>query len=211
MNPNRLSPRELAKTRPALRLLAALERPLAPWLADGVFMFHQGRCGSTVLAHLLDRHPKLTDFGGIFEKPYQRGRLPAPAAAMLRAKRAQAFPGQAFVAAKFFECLHLALLGASIEEFAGLLRACGYRRFIVLDRKNYLKTIVSSMLALRRGRRFHYRAGEAIPDVQVAIDVDRIKSRRRAGIAHRDVRLHGYPVRQVARGARGRGRARAEL
>jgi hypothetical protein len=151
--------------------MAALARPLAPFLAEGVFFFHQGRCGSTVLAHLLDQHPRLTAFGEIFETPYQRRRLPASAAAMLRARRAQALPGQAIVEAKFFECQHLSLLGLSLEAFVDLLRDCGYRRFIVLDRKNYLKKIVSSRMAMARGRRFHYAAGEAVPDTRISLDV----------------------------------------
>jgi len=165
----------LLKSGPAAYTLAALSRPLAPWLDEGVFVFHQGRCGSTVLAHLLDRHPRLTAFGEIFETPYQRRRLPAPAAAMLRARRTQALPGRAVVEAKFFECQHLSLLGLRIEAFVELLRACGYRRFVVLDRKNYLQKILSSRLALARGRRFHYAAAEAVPETRVDIDVDDVQ------------------------------------
>jgi hypothetical protein len=169
-----LSPEVLLKSGPAMRGLAGLGRPLAPWLPEGIFMFHQGRCGSTVLARLLDGHPRLTAFGEIFETPYQNGRLPAPAGTMLRAKRVQAFPGRAVVEAKFLECQHLSLLGLGVEDFVGLVRASGYRRFIVLERRNYLKKIVSSGLAVARGRRYHYAAGEAIPEIKVTIDPDRV-------------------------------------
>jgi hypothetical protein len=139
MPERRFSPDVLMKSGPAMRGLAGLWRPLAPWPPEGVFMFHQGRCGSTVLARLLDGHPRLTAFGEIFETPYQCGRLPAPTGTMLRAKRVQAVPGRAIAEAKFFECQHLSLLGLGIEDFAGLVPASGYRRFIVLDRRNYLK------------------------------------------------------------------------
>jgi hypothetical protein len=166
----RLSPRSLTARAPAVRTLSALSRPLGPWLREGVFMFHQGRCGSTVLSQLIDQHPRLAAFGEIFETPYQRRRLPASGAAMLRARRAQAFPGRAVVEAKFFECQHLALIGCDIRGFVELLRRAGYRRFIVLDRKNYLKKLVSARLAVARGRRFHVAAGEAVPDVRVRLD-----------------------------------------
>jgi hypothetical protein len=208
---NRFSPPALLKTPPALRSLAALGRPLGPWLPEGVFIFHQGRCGSTVLARLLDSHPRLTAFGEIFETPYQRKRLPAPAGTMLRAKQVQAFPGRAMVEAKFFECQHLSLLGESIETFVALLQANGYRRFVVLDRRNYLGTLVSSMLAVVRGRRFHYAVNEAIPKVQVTVDIRRVRvggkeapltemfaymdtqyARLRAALAHEDVLELGY-------------------
>jgi hypothetical protein len=173
--PRALRTHDMMKKGPAIRMLSGLARPLAPWLDEGVFVFHQGRCGSTVLAHLLDRHPRLTAFGEIFETPYQRRRLQAPAAAMLRARRTQALPGRAVVEAKFFECQHLSLLGLTLEAFVDLLRDCGYRRFVVLDRKNYLQKILSSRLALARGRRFHYAAGEAVPQTQVDIDVDGVQ------------------------------------
>ena len=174
MPESRLSPDVLLKSGPAMRGLAGLGRPLAPWLPAGVFMFHQGRCGSTVLSRLLGAHPRLTACSEIFETPYQCGRLPAPAGTMLRAKRVQAFPGRAIVEAKFFECQHLSLLGVGLEDFVGLVRASGYREFIVLDRRNYLKKIVSSGLAVARGQRYHYAAGEAIPEIKVEIDLNRV-------------------------------------
>ena len=149
MTQSRLSPHALLKSAPALRALSAAGGPLGRWLPEGVFMFHQGRCGSTVLSRLLDGHPRLTAFGEIFETPFQRGRLPAPAATMLRAKRTQAFPGRAVVEAKFLECQHPALLGVGLEDLVALLKTCGYRRFIVLDRRNYLKKIASSAAGSR--------------------------------------------------------------
>ena len=54
MPESRLSPDVLLKSGPAMRGLATLGRPLAPWLPEGIFMFHQGRCGSTVLSRLQD-------------------------------------------------------------------------------------------------------------------------------------------------------------
>lgn len=162
----------LMKKGPAQRTLSALAAPLAPWLPDGVFVFHQGRCGSTVLAHMLDQHPRIAAFGEIFETAYKRQRLPAPAAAMLRARRLQAYPARAVVEAKFFEGQHLSFISGGGEVPLDLLRRAGYRRFIVLDRKNYLRVVLSSALAVTRGKKFHYAASETVPETKVALNPD---------------------------------------
>lgn len=155
------------------RFLAALSGvagPLGPWLRDGVFMFHQGRCGSTVVALMLDQHPQIASLGEIFEPSFQRRRMLAPAETLLRAARVRGFPRHALAEAKFMECQHLATLGMGIEDFVAMLKRLGYRRFVVLRRRNYLRMLLSTILGGERGRKYHFLPGEHVPETRIRLD-----------------------------------------
>jgi hypothetical protein len=84
------------------------------------------------------------------------------------------FPKYAVAEAKFFECQHLSLLNLSIGEFADLLRQSGYRKFIILNRRNYLKTVVSTQIGLARGNQWHLKVGEEMPRISVRLDIDHV-------------------------------------
>jgi hypothetical protein len=167
----RSAKRYLLSSKRGIDLLAKASVPLSPWTPSGVFFFHQGRCGSTVVARLLNQHPKLSALGEIFEQPYQESQLPTKTENMLRARRAQAFPNRVIVEAKFFECQHLALLGQNISEFVDCIQRSGYKRFILLNRNNYLKKVVSGKIGRERGGKFHYKKNEEVPDARIHIDV----------------------------------------
>ena len=68
---------------------------------------------------------------------------------MLRATRMRAFANYSVVEAKFFECQHLAVLGLSVGEFVNLVRSCGFQKFIILNRHNYLRKVVPQKSDLR--------------------------------------------------------------
>lgn len=154
----------------ATRILSRAAGALKSSMPPGVFMFHQGRCGSTVVSLMLDQHPRIVAFGEVFEKSFQKRSLASSPKDILRARRVQAFKRIPIVEAKFFECQHLSLTGTSIEEFVHLTKEAGYAKFIVLDRENYLRVLTSGLIGIERGRRYHYFSGENVPETKVKVD-----------------------------------------
>lgn len=136
---------------------------------------HHGRCGSTVLAQLLEQHPKLRSFSEIFNRHFNSPdkSLPAPPLNMLRACRTVAAPATALVEVKFFECQHLSLFPHTTAEFLECAGAAGYARYLLLDRKNYLHKVVSTAQARARGGKGNYAfaAGQNVPVTTVELDV----------------------------------------
>ena len=63
-------------SRRAVATWGPLRRPIqmtvgllaSPWRAGSVAMFHMGRCGSTVLAKMLEQHPRIFWDGEIYER-----------------------------------------------------------------------------------------------------------------------------------------------
>jgi LPS sulfotransferase NodH len=144
-----------------------------------VTTFHLGRSGSTVLGDLLDQHSAVAWLGEIQEWPEFREH-PAPAgpgSELLRRLRSR-LPGVTRpvvgVEAKFF---HLHDHGIALHTFLDEMRSAtpegGACRFIVLRRKNYLRKIVSSLVARQRGRWFA-RQGTPLPPVHVEINPQRV-------------------------------------
>jgi hypothetical protein len=166
--------KRLASNRWALDSLARMSVPFSPLMRPGVFFFHQGRCGSSVVADLLNQHPKISSHGEIFNPFFSKKRLPTKPENMLRSRRMRAFPNYSVVEAKFFECQHLSLLGLSISEFVDLIRSCGFRKFIILNRLNYLRKVVSSKIGSERNK-WRYMVNEEIPTlITVCLDVENV-------------------------------------
>ena len=127
------------KYRPIRSIASRLICPFSPLTPDGIFFFHQGRCGSTILANLLGQHPGICSYGEIFEHYMKDRRLPAAPTTMLRERRVRSFRRRALVEAKFFECQHLSLMGLSIEQFAELAKNAGFKKYIVLKSRELPK------------------------------------------------------------------------
>ena len=163
----------LLRNRQVLGLLNAIAVPLSSRVPGGIFLFHHGRCGSTVLSSLLNQHPNLTALGEIFNWTVAGYELPASPDDMLRTSRTLAFPSRALVEAKFFEHQHLSLLRQTIDEFVDTLKRCGYSEFIVLNRRNYLRSLVSEKIAKARGGKWHYGPNERVPNTSIQVDIER--------------------------------------
>lgn len=154
--------------------LAKASIRLSPWFRSGVFFLHQGRCGSTVVADLLGQHPKISFYGEIFKRYHSLKDLPASPENLLRVRQLTAFPNHALVAAKFMECQHPSTLGLSLNEFVRLIKHCGFRKFIVLNRRHYLKKLVSARVAVERGGKWHYKRNEVMPPKTIQLDADNV-------------------------------------
>jgi hypothetical protein len=143
-------------------------RVFGRWLAarrpGNMVMFHVGRSGSTVLSETSKQHPRIYWDGEIYEKLFQKwermdGGIEAQAAqadplGFLKQRMLRAGRKYYGFEVKFF---HLRRLGVELPDFIAGLREAGVTHFIILERKNYLRKIVSSVVAHQK-KRFHMAA-----------------------------------------------------
>ena len=175
-----------------LRLVRSRMRGLVrrPKARGHVLMLHTGRSGSTVLGNMLDEHPSIFWDGETIERPFhqlahakgesigeQFGALGPAESARRVERRRRAYSGGRLYG---FELQHyqLAMMGTDLERFLGEAKALGFDRFVILDRRNPLRKIVSHMVATTHDR--HHirdrRVGE-MPTIRLNPD--------RCFIAHR--------------------------
>lgn len=139
-------------------------------------MHHIGRCGSTVLGDMLGRHAALQWDGEVFEPNARTWRNHAgdddkadPLGFLRRRIASRTRPRYGFEM-KFF---HHDAIGVPLETFLDEVQSLGVSRFIVLRRRNYLRKIVSSLMAFATGR-WHVRPGDAVSAAPVTINIDRV-------------------------------------
>jgi hypothetical protein len=144
---------------------------------DGhVAMFHHGRCGSSVLGDLLDQHSRIRWDGEVFN--FKRSFWTERASDADRADPLGVLRRRLAKARKpiyGFECklYHARLIGIPLEELVPKLEAMGFTRFVVLDRRNTLRKVVSSLVASRRGTA-RLPAGAEPPRTRVRVPVDAV-------------------------------------
>ena len=162
--------------------LGTLVRLVRSVTAPGNFaMFHVGRSGSRVLADLLQQHPRIQCDGEILRGPYRLTPAIAAGEKQLREPRDPAsvirsrIPSAGFSRFYGFEMkfFHLRFNDSTIERFVEDAVRLGVTHFVVLERRNTLRKVVSSLLARQRGR-FHFREGESPPPATLSIDVERV-------------------------------------
>jgi len=135
-------------------------------------MFHIGRCGSTVLAEMLDQHSLVDWDGEVFQKRY-RNRLtryveveyPTWYLRQRMLRRKNTIYG--------FETKidqHVSMLRPTLHEFIEGLRNMGIEHFIVLTRRNILRRHVSSLIG--RKTQVWHRWEEPAQLRRVKVDVD---------------------------------------
>lgn len=167
----------------ANRVLASV---LGRLRASNVVMFHIGRSGSTVLADLLRQHPGVFWDGEIYERRFQaieQGRTRVRAEELrfdptqvLRRRVLRAGRAVYGFEVKFF---HLDLAGATLPDYLESLDELGFTHFVVLERRNYLRKIVSSVIAHQQGR-FHVQNADRTQPTRVVVDVDDVRIDRSA-------------------------------
>lgn len=118
-----------------------------------IAMFHIGRSGSTVLGDLLNQSPKIfwdgevyhpyVDWGG--QKAIRKGQDPSiDPVKLLQAQKIKARRRYYGFEVKFY---HLDRTNISLSDYVQQISELGVSHFIVLERKNYLRKIVSSYVA----------------------------------------------------------------
>lgn len=140
-----------------------------------VAMFHIGRCGSSVLARQLEHHRKIAWSREIYEPFFKKAdatpslplhsHVPDPFGTIesaITATTRQVFGLEA-------KPYHLRRLGISKQDFMETLCTLGFDSFIVVDRKNKLRKIASSIKAHRSGV-FHLKTGSTPAFEKIHID-----------------------------------------
>ena len=142
-----------------------------------VVTFHEGRCGSTVLANQLSQHSRIKWDNELYRTtgPYEgirdvvKYRFPA---LYLRAKVSEN-PGNLYgFEIKYIQ--HLRRIDLSIKEFLGLMSSLGISKFILLDRRNNLRRFVSTQVSLKRDV---WNRKEKSVLTEVSIEVDSLLER----------------------------------
>lgn len=138
-----------------------------------VAMLHPGRCGSTVVARMLNDHPKVFWAGEIFEN-YMRKEKELSQKEFVKDildrsvnSRISQFYG---FETKYLSQQHLSeeCIDLDIGSYVNTLKEEGFSTFIVMHRKNYLRRLVSAMV----GKKTKVWHSENAPDKPVTLVMD---------------------------------------
>jgi len=153
--------------------------------SGNLMVFHIGRCGSTLLGDLLGQHPKL-----FWDKEvYQPIIVKAFAKSTDFNKQLTNIDPVEFLQErlsllgrnKIYGCevkfFHLKLFKTEISQYIAQLEQLGFNRFIILERKNYLRVIVSSLIA-NRTRQWHQPNFIHAKLIPIHLDVNNIQNDR---------------------------------
>ncbi len=154
-------------------------------------MFHIGRSGSTVLTSLLNKHRKIHCdgellhgyYGAFHERMQSQGAntrflwnssryFPHDPIGFIRSRMPYAGLQAVYgFEAKFF---HLKFNQLTLPSFLDAVQRLGFDHFIVLERRNYLRKVVSSVVAHGKAQ-FHVKSGESVDLSRVTLDVNRVE------------------------------------
>ena len=164
------------------RVTRKFVRPVTSLLRPGaVAMFHIGRCGSTVLADLLRQNKKIFWDGEIYQAHCNwlesKGIILSPNSLRGQSpfellQRHMRFSGARYYGfeIKFY---NLRCYGIGTQVFVDKIEKLGIDRFILLERRNYLRKIVSSVVAEKTGE-YHLRISSNPKLVRVKIEIDEL-------------------------------------
>jgi LPS sulfotransferase NodH len=171
--------RKTAVTRSLLDAVETIRHPFA--LTQQVVMLHTGRCGSTLLADMLNQHPDIYWAGEIFARMTERHRevTPGPNAlnTIVNKSRGEGrYTGKTFYGfeLKYLPQQHLKpeFLALSLEDALLRLRCMRFAKFIVLRRDNYLRQAISVQIG-RHQRRWHAKATPTEP-TRIALNLESV-------------------------------------
>ena len=145
---------------------------LAPLQPPGLVILNSGRCGSTVLSRMLHSHPRMFSHGEVlarWRRVYgDRARPPEPLRYVAR-DRLRAGRRHFVISVHFLRGQHLDLVGMELQEFLDALHVLGFARVALLERRNTLRVLLSSMAGAGRDR-WHVPAGEAAERPAMRLD-----------------------------------------
>ena len=156
----------------------------APSATGHILMLHTGRSGSTVVGNLLQQHSQIYWDGEIYEKMFMRIR--AEKGVLIRDQDELLGPDDAWPEVDRrrkrggpklygYECRdsHLRRLKTSLPDYLRAARSRGFTRVILLERRNLLLKILSSVVAETRGQH-HVRAGSLVAQPSLYINLDQV-------------------------------------
>lgn len=117
---------------------------------NNAVIFHVGRCGSTVICNVLNQNALIECRGEIFN-PYMRkkqaGETIPNASEILRQITSSKTKTHQIFEIKFLQYQHPGIFGMKLPELLSLFHEHGFHKFIVLERSNYLRRMVSHCVA----------------------------------------------------------------
>lgn len=138
--------------------------------------FHLGRCGSRVLGDLLKQHPRIVWEGELFSP----GRLDDIASRWprLSGRRMQILRLRMTMAGRScfgFETqpTQVQQLDMTMSDYVKQLEHLGFDHYILLERLNCLRRIVSIKVA-QQSSQWHLVSGESAPPVRIKLDIDNL-------------------------------------
>lgn len=144
---------------------------------NGIVIFHIGRCGSTILSKLLEQNSNIQCESEIFN-PYMEHRskcLTVPSLdQIINQIKSQRYKPLQVIEIKFLEEQHLSIFNISLPEMIFSLKEYGYDRFIILERKNYLRRMISHCVA-QETKTYHLNINHRSIIHKIKLDVDAIK------------------------------------
>ena len=133
-------------------------------------MLHVGRCGSTVVAEMLGRHPSVSWDGEVFE-PKVRSKIGfdelAPQEFLLH--RIADAPGVYGFEVKYLPSHHQRVLSLDLSGLLDLTDRVGVTHYVTLHRHNYLRRVVSGAIGRER-RRWHRTTGESASEIKLRLN-----------------------------------------
>jgi len=137
-----------------------------------VAMFHSGRCGSTVLADLLDQHSRFFWDGEILKIP--RWKRPGNIRRFLELSLF-------LTPTKFYgfetKFSHVGFHGFSLSNYVAMLDEVGFNKFVVVRRKNFLRQVLSSKIG-RATKIMRLPVSATAKLTSVHLDVDDLRYHR---------------------------------
>ncbi|MET0566982.1 MAG: hypothetical protein ABW021_11125 [Acidimicrobiia bacterium] len=139
-----------------------------------VAMLHVGRCGSTVVAEMLGRHPAISWDGEVFEDKVRSkiGFEEVPPREFL-INRIGDTPEIYGFEIKYLPSHHPRILGLDLAGLLDLTDSVGVNHYVTLHRHNYLRRVVSGVIGRER-RRWHRTSDETMPDTSVRVDLNAV-------------------------------------
>ena len=150
--------------------------------ASKVAMFHIGRCGSTVVAKLLAQHRNIFWANELYEPIFKQWNFSNPdftrpgVMPMLPIDYLKKSISKSNTKTYGFEIkpYHLRLIDMPMEKYLTEIEMLGFQHFILLDRKNKLRKIISSIKAKKSGI-YHLQKGFKPQLEKINIPIDNIQ------------------------------------
>lgn len=115
-----------------------------------VVIWHIGRCGSTVLSSVLNQHPNINCLGEVFNPlmDVKESGEDIPDIDSFFSNLVNNEPSKSrIIEVKFLESQHLTIYNQKLSDLILKLKEIGYDKYVVLERKNYLKRMISHCVA----------------------------------------------------------------
>lgn len=142
-----------------------------------VVIWHIGRCGSTVLSNILNQHPEIECLGEVLN-PLMKAKssgeeIPDFDTTFSNLQKHDQDKIQ-ILEVKFLESQHLSVYNLTLQDLIHKFIEIGYDKFIILERKNYLKRMVSHCVA--QETKIYHLEKDKIPKLhRIYFDIENIK------------------------------------